>query len=1320
MSGTRYRGHILRNVPRNKTSPRIDGRYAMQRVVEGRTNSMRQNSGREKEKSIEFFCIRQLDRERKSSQEKGLEIIKKGWRIWNNKRMSAEERQRQHVTKEEMLKSLSLFFNEERNRNEEKNRQEVEKFMLKEAQPDKRTDGGGIEVGRLVAEENTYRQVSVETQMSMLGWNVRTLTLQPEENHRKEARKDQEIAFHSAKMPMLEWEFIERGVQLACLLETRLAKELYHDMKIVGVGGTLHYSGCFMHPKTGPMLGVAIWIAKDSPFVVHDSSDWHRVSPRIMWVVGTINGTRMAIFSVHAPTNGNENETEEFYVLVVQQLKMVPAGIAKIFLGDFNARVMPATTEEDNVVVGKFGQKGISDGNGEALIGFCAGNDLCISDSFYPRPNYSTWKCRDTWQPNAAIDHILTNGVARLWVKDCGVTDLDLESDHRAMMVSLAIPGGVMPVQGLSKKPDPRKKKKKEMRYDKGGLKIPDTRKQYETRLREALMKQEVLACKDKVGHETLNVGDPGRSEYCDVLQSAIRGTIARTMPRARKKKDDKKGRQEWFDPYNVELVACLQRKREAYGRRKLNPDDEECCTTFNKCQADAQRQCRLMFKQFWAQEAFERNNLFESGRPGPFYKALKKPLGSQGKNTDQTKVFFQEDGITLTTTKEEYTHRWGEHCRKVLNQETLVDLTKLENDGFLPAMMTEVAGGRFGDAAALDNPYTVKEVEAAMNAMHADTVAGLDGICPEFYKSMKDLALASVLTEFYNSVLESGDVPAQLKDVILTILYKSGDVRNCNNHRTLSLINVIGKILERLLANRMAVYCELQKGILPEEQYGFRAGRSTIDAIFLSRVIDEAALAKGEQVYKCFIDLTKAYDKVNRGLLFKILELRGFPPKTINVIKGLLLGSIAHVRLDGEICSTFALECGLKQGSVLSPLLFNIFLGAIIEVFHSKLDAHTPGIGGVAFAYDFTSTGLEPLSKTGVQAAQLAKNILLLRDIFFADDGVLLAAGHNAGFKLGLMISIFSEVCVRYGQEVSCPKTKCMLVGGNCREAGTFALDSENTQILEWVEEFKHLGCMANGTGTAQHEIAARRQKMLIAFNALRARLFRNRHASIVTKLVVFNAVIMSVALYACDIWNSTAAQVESLEKLQFKLLRLIFRFRKRDFMSREAIIQRAAVAGVTIVPIAVLIHQRRLRFLGRVENKPNSSYLKQVLHGELLSSQSRKPGASKTSFRSAVKYSLRACSISEIKWDAKRKLPEDEWQAVVAEGGRTALAEWTAKRLRASEDRAEQDFQKLKPLSRAILGGQVQLRGGAPQMARFRAEVVRRFAPVNLERIL
>ena len=80
--------------------------------------------------------------------------------------MSSEERERQRVTEEEMLKSLSLFFNEERNRNEEKNRQEVEKFMLKEAQPDNRTEGGGIEFVRLVAEENIYRQVSVETLMA--------------------------------------------------------------------------------------------------------------------------------------------------------------------------------------------------------------------------------------------------------------------------------------------------------------------------------------------------------------------------------------------------------------------------------------------------------------------------------------------------------------------------------------------------------------------------------------------------------------------------------------------------------------------------------------------------------------------------------------------------------------------------------------------------------------------------------------------------------------------------------------------------------------------------------------------------------------------------------------------------------------------------------------------------------------------------------------------------------------------------------------------------------------------------------------------------
>jgi len=84
--------------------------------------------------------------------------------------------------------------------------------------------------------------------------------------------------------------------------------------------------------------------------------------------------------------------------------------------------------------------------------------------------------------------------------------------------------------------------------------------------------------------------------------------------------------------------------------------------------------------------------------------------------------------------------------------------------------------------------------------------------------------------------------------------------------------------------------------------------------------------------MYKCFLDLTKAYYKVERNILWTVLERRGVPEKLLTLLKGLLVGAVARVRDNGKYSVQFVLEMGLKQGSVISPLLFNIFFGAIMQ----------------------------------------------------------------------------------------------------------------------------------------------------------------------------------------------------------------------------------------------------------------------------------------------------------------------------------------------------------------------------------------------------
>ena len=150
---------------------------------------------------------------------------------------------------------------------------------------------------------------------------------------------------------------------------------------------------------------------------------------------------------------------------------------------------------------------------------------------------------------------------------------------------------------------------------------------------------------------------------------------------------------------------------------------------------------------------------------------------------------------------------------------------------------------------------------------------------------------------------------------------------------------------MERVVQNRFVTYCEDTPRVLPQSQCGFRSARSTQDCILLSRLISSSAKEMQRNLYKCFVDLTKTYDKVNRDLLWHILKLRGFPPKIIALVWGLMVGSKAYVRVNGILADPFDLECGLKQGSVFAPLLFNIFFGAIIEIFQKKVLEESCGI---------------------------------------------------------------------------------------------------------------------------------------------------------------------------------------------------------------------------------------------------------------------------------------------------------------------------------------------------------------------------------------
>ena len=156
-------------------------------------------------------------------------------------------------------------------------------------------------------------------------------------------------------------------------------------------------------------------------------------------------------------------------------------------------------------------------------------------------------------------------------------------------------------------------------------------------------------------------------------------------------------------------------------------------------------------------------------------------------------------------------------------------------------------------------------------------------------------------------------------KDASIIHLYKrKGNKQSCDNHRGISLLSIAGKILARILLNRLSKH--LEDGLLPESQCGFRKNRGTVDMIFAAKQLQEKCQEQNSQLYTTFVDLTKAFDTVSRDGLWRIMKKFGCPEQFIKMVRQFHDGMLARVQDDGNFSDPFPVTNGVKQGCVLAP----------------------------------------------------------------------------------------------------------------------------------------------------------------------------------------------------------------------------------------------------------------------------------------------------------------------------------------------------------------------------------------------------------------
>ena len=190
--------------------------------------------------------------------------------------------------------------------------------------------------------------------------------------------------------------------------------------------------------------------------------------------------------------------------------------------------------------------------------------------------------------------------------------------------------------------------------------------------------------------------------------------------------------------------------------------------------------------------------------------------------------------------------------------------------------------------------------------------------------------------------------IPQEFKDATIIYLFKrKGNLQVCDNHRAISLLSIAGKILARVLLNRLNEHLE-RSGLLPESQCGFRKNRRTIDMIFTARQLKEKCQEQNVDLYMTFVDLTKAFDTVSREGLWKIMAKFGCPAKFIAMVRQFHDCMLARVQNDGEFSDSFPVTNGVKQGCVLASTLFSMMFSAMLT------DAFQDGDNGIPFRYRF------------------------------------------------------------------------------------------------------------------------------------------------------------------------------------------------------------------------------------------------------------------------------------------------------------------------------------------------------------------------------
>ena len=402
---------------------------------------------------------------------------------------------------------------------------------------------------------------------------------------------------------------------------------------------------------------------------------------------------------------------------------------------------------------------------------------------------------------------------------------------------------------------------------------------------------------------------------------------------------------------------------------------------------------------------------------------------------------------------------------------------------------------------------FDIKHLKAAIKKLRNGKATGKDNIPGEFLKNGGEI-LDNALHSLFQKIKLCEKIPDEWYEGLVKPLFKEGSREQLNNYRGITISSIVYKVLVTIIEEQTMQYVE-NKNILGEYQGAFRKHRRCEDHIFSLKGICSIRKTKKKRTYLAFLDVSKAFDTVDRSRLFSHLWNSGIQGKAWNLIQ-MLYAKVDNKVIFGPFESDlYEVNNGVKQGCVLSPLLFNLVI--------ADLENMLQNVGGV------------PVGNTNVNA------------LFYADDIILFAEND---IDLQLMLNVADSFAKKWNLTFNEKKSQILVVG---KRMTTKEWQMGN-KVLKETKSYKYLGVIINRQlKDNQHileHVSSKAKKMNTYVRyTLAKHLDINR---IHFGNTMWHSAVQPSISHAAGVWfNNTKQTTDKLHSIQYQFAKAVLKLR-------------------------------------------------------------------------------------------------------------------------------------------------------------------------------